>query len=260
MRRYRFLRSRRKIELDITWLCNLTCFDCNRCCGEAPTTEHMSLEQIDRFIAESIERNYEWTIIRLMGGEPTLHPQFLEVIDKFVAYQRSFPKHKAPRIFVFTNGFSKKSQKLVAQLPPEIEVVDTEKERGTVQHFGSFYVAPTDVRDTTGEDFTLACSQATSCGMGLTPYGYYHCPVAGSIDRVFGGDKGVKTLPDLDDDMFDMAEDMCSKCGFYDMDDGDIFVSQENLEPLTSDAPVSKSWDKAFKKLRAEGKNNLTRY
>lgn len=25
-----------------------------------------------------------------------------------------------------------------------------------------------------------------SCGMGVTPYGYYPCAVAGGIDRIFG--------------------------------------------------------------------------
>src|SRR5690349_14303530 len=53
-------RSRNLIELDITYECNLKCFSCNRSCGIAPSSDHLSLEQIRRFISESIAMNVRW--------------------------------------------------------------------------------------------------------------------------------------------------------------------------------------------------------
>ena len=64
-----YRRSRTRIELDITWLCNLTCPHCNRSCPQAPTTEHLSLEDIARFLDESKARNLRWEQIRVLGGE-----------------------------------------------------------------------------------------------------------------------------------------------------------------------------------------------
>ena len=113
MRRYRFIRSRRKIEIDITWQCNLTCFDCNRCLGEAPTADRMELSQIESFLSETIKKNYKWDVIRLVGGEPTLHPDFLEIIDRFVKYKRSIPNNEdSPVIELLTNGYGSRTKAL----------------------------------------------------------------------------------------------------------------------------------------------------
>ena len=49
----RYRRSRTRVELDITWACNLRCFNCNRSCEQAPTGESMTLDQIRRFVDES---------------------------------------------------------------------------------------------------------------------------------------------------------------------------------------------------------------
>jgi hypothetical protein len=54
------------------------------------------------------------------------------------------------------------------------------------------------------------------CGIGLTPYGYYPCAVAGGIDRIVGVDRGRKSLPDDDDDLQDQLAVFCRMCGHYD--------------------------------------------
>lgn len=261
MRRYRFLRSRKRIEIDITWLCNLSCFDCNRCCGEAPTQDHMTIEQIEQFIDESRRRNHNWEVIRVLGGEPTIHPQFVEIMDLLIEYKRSLPNRGMElSLVVYTNGFSKKSLRLVEELPHDVVVCNTMKDRGPVRHIGHFMVAPQDVRDTSTEDLTMACTHTTTCGLGLTPYGYYHCPIAGSIDRVFGKNLGRRELPEYEDDMNDLMEEFCGLCGFLDMDDESVFVTHENTVFLNERPPVSKSWETAFEKLRAVGSHRLTRY
>ena len=46
----RYRRSRDRIDIDITWACNLRCDNCNRSCRQAPTDEHMTVGQIQRFL------------------------------------------------------------------------------------------------------------------------------------------------------------------------------------------------------------------
>ncbi len=79
-----FRRSLDRLELDITYACNLHCFNCNRSCEQARTNDHMSVAQIRHFLAESRDRGQKWRMIRVIGGEPTIHPNFLEIIGLLV--------------------------------------------------------------------------------------------------------------------------------------------------------------------------------
>jgi len=70
-----------RIIIDLTHCCDLSCLDCNRSCGvdQAPAEEFISLDQIRRFVTESIAAGKHWRRIMLEGGEPTLHPQLDEI-------------------------------------------------------------------------------------------------------------------------------------------------------------------------------------
>jgi uncharacterized radical SAM superfamily Fe-S cluster-containing enzyme len=50
-----FRRSPDRLELDITYACNLHCFNCNRSCEQARTNDHMSVDQIRHFLAETAD-------------------------------------------------------------------------------------------------------------------------------------------------------------------------------------------------------------
>ena len=50
----------------------------------------MSLGQIRRFLEESRERGVRWERIRLLAGEPALHPEFLEIARLVVGYRDEF--------------------------------------------------------------------------------------------------------------------------------------------------------------------------
>jgi hypothetical protein len=65
-------------------------------------------------------------------------------------------------------------------------------------------------------DFTNGCFLSTKCGTGLTPYGYYTCPMAGfGIDRIFGYDLGRKRLSDPDDQLLEQRRILCRLCGHF---------------------------------------------
>ncbi|MFI5324381.1 MAG: radical SAM protein, partial [Thermodesulfobacteriota bacterium] len=82
-----WLTNTTRIEIEVMTNCTLSCFNCNRSVRQAPANEYMSLEQIEKFVTESIEQNWRWELINLIGGEPTLHPQLCEILKKIREYK-----------------------------------------------------------------------------------------------------------------------------------------------------------------------------
>jgi len=61
----------------ITNVCNLKCSYCFA--AEKLSKDHMSLENVEYVI--KFLKDSGWNLFRMIGGEPTLHPQFLEIMD-----------------------------------------------------------------------------------------------------------------------------------------------------------------------------------
>jgi len=185
-------RSQDLIELDITYACNLKCYSCNRSCGLAPTDDHLSLEQVRRFIRESIDRNISWKRIRLLGGEPTMHPHLPELVQELKSYRAQYCPDAL--IEVVTNGVGSGCREILAKLGNDIKVVNTSKKSKT-NTFMAFNVAPKDLVPYRFADYSCGCWVPELCGINLNPYGYYCCGAGASIDRVFGFNIGRKSLP-----------------------------------------------------------------
>jgi len=208
----RYRRSRDRIELDITWACNLRCFNCNRSCEQAPTGEGMSLAEVEAFVAESVAANKHWARIRVLGGEPTLHPDFAAILDVLRAWRAEHAPDAV--IEVVSNGHGDKVLAALARIPSDIRVENTAK-LGPDQAFQTFNVAPIDLPAYRHADYGNGCAVTSSCGIGRTAGGYYPCAVAGGIDRILGLGMGRPTLPDDDDDMTDQLDAFCRRCGSF---------------------------------------------
>ena len=207
-----YLRSRDMIEIDITYLCNLHCLNCNRSVTQAREAMHMPIEQVTRFVDDSLARGKYWRRIRVLGGEPTLHPEFDEVIQELLRYKAA---HPTAIVEVVTNGYGARVQRALTSLPAEVMVDNSEKESPVQPTFGPFNMAPIDEPRYRKSAFVNGCAVLEDCGMGLTPMGYYPCAVAGGIDRIVGENLGVQGLPADDDDMAQAAERLCSLCGRF---------------------------------------------
>jgi uncharacterized radical SAM superfamily Fe-S cluster-containing enzyme len=82
--------------VEITDACNLTCPVCYAESGPHRQT-HRSLEQVE-FMLDCVARNeLDPDIVQISGGEPTIHPQFFEILD---AARRRPIKH----LMINTNG------------------------------------------------------------------------------------------------------------------------------------------------------------
>lgn len=82
--------------IEITDRCNLTCPTCYA--NSSPTHgRHRTLDEVKQMLDTIVANEKEPDVVQISGGEPTLHPQFFDILD----YAKSLPiKH----IMVNTNG------------------------------------------------------------------------------------------------------------------------------------------------------------
>jgi len=240
-----YRRSRDMIEIDITYLCNLHCNNCNRSVTQAREANHMSVEMVRQFVDDSISHDKQWRRIRVLGGEPTLHPHFHQVLEELLRY-RSF--NSSCIVEVVTNGHGKKVQRILESIPEDILIDNSNKESSIQPHFGPFNLAPIDDPKYAHTTFANGCTVLEECGMGLTTMGYYPCAVAGGIDRILKQELGRNQLPSDTDDMFDMAEILCALCGRF----RDGHFIPRVLRPELHDAPISDTWQQLYAQWHAE--------
>lgn len=243
-----FRRNRRVMGIALTYACNLRCLNCDESSAQAPADTQMSVEQVRRYADEWIAANYRWDLLEIAGGEPTLHKDFLEIIDILRAYRDRCSPHT--RIKVLTNGAGEQVRQIVSQIPGDVEVQDSGKsgKRQSELKHATFNVMPEEISGYEKVDYRNACEWTERCGTGLGPGGYYHCPVAAGMDRIFEWNIGRQSLPSEDDDMEDLAERFCSKCGYF-------LKQLEYKKPLEKQL-TSPAWQQAYdgyRERQAEG-------
>jgi len=82
--------------VEVTDRCNLTCPTCYA--GSSPTYgRHRTLEEVKAMLDTIVKNEKEPDVVQISGGEPTIHPQFWEILD----YAKSLPiRH----LMLNTNG------------------------------------------------------------------------------------------------------------------------------------------------------------
>jgi hypothetical protein len=240
--------SHKRIIIDITADCNFGCVDCDRSCGagQAPAPEHMAVDQVIRFIGESRRQKRRWEAIQIEGGEPTLHPQFLEIVHMLHSYVSQ--DSPATVIQVNTNGYSELSRSLVRRLPPAVAVYSSQKRQKVQPQHLAFNVAPADLAEHSAADFSQGCFLPLMYGLGFTRQGYYPHPICGGIDRVFGMDIGRRTLPETDDPLDEQFPQLCRYCGLF------VHYNRamhHGLPKKLSPGTMTGSWSRAYERYRA---------
>ena len=188
----------------------------------------------------------EWERIRIVGGEPTLHKDISKILDVLLKYKNIHSPNTI--IELTTNGFGNKVNAVLSQIPKQIEIRNTHK-KSPIQSFTLFNTALKDHIMHKFVDYSNACWVTSHCGIGLTPYGYYPCAVAGGIDRILGFNCGRKKLPPPDDSMADLLKVFCKYCGHF----RDAFSQHSDQEV------ISRAWKRAYEEYKKR-KPNLTPY
>ncbi|NJH85448.1 radical SAM protein [Staphylococcus agnetis] len=282
--RAKFKRNFRRIELIITYSCNMKCYNCDAMVRQAPSKERMSLKQVEKFIKESINNDIKWEVIRILGGEPTVHPEILEILNKLIDYKKSYSPNTLLCLVTNGNGdFVKNKLKQIEVQFPQLDIENSQKTSNLQLHFSPINQAPIDLHYYKNQELNKGCWITSVCGIALSMHGYYPCTTSASIDRIFGFDLGRKKLPSDDDLMDDLFQSFCQLCGHYyhelnDMVNFDIKntedyirleklinTNQKSIEEIRSskkiglDSSVSKTWDKTLSQWKKE-KRKLSSY
>jgi 7,8-dihydro-6-hydroxymethylpterin dimethyltransferase len=67
--------------IEVSDRCNLTCPICYANSSPHPAQQHRDLATIDRMLNQVVANEGEPDIVQISGGEPTIHPQFFEILD-----------------------------------------------------------------------------------------------------------------------------------------------------------------------------------
>jgi len=241
----RFFTNFKRVEIDITYACNLKCIGCNRSCTQAPHNHHMPVERIEQFLAETDRRKIFWESVHVMGGEPTLHPEFLRIIELLEDYF-SINSPGTERK-VISNGHGNHVQELLTRIPKHWIHEKSYKSEREIPWFEPFNDAPIDNPDFKDHDFSNACWIVEQCGIGMTPKGWYGCSVAGGIDRLVNLNLGFDELPSDPSLLQENLKEFCKLCGHY---RADGYSDRETRERAQQDASfVSESWRKVYRGL-----------
>lgn len=232
------------VSFNLTYRCNLRCPGCAAAIWQAPEKKDLDEETLDKFIDGSLAANWKWKIIKITGGEPTLHPRLIEFAKKIRA---AFGEKVTYRLL--TNRRSEVKTRL-KKLVPWLRCTGPDKKGRPTKHLPVFLAPCDDHRRTM--DFTKGCCRLKRCGVAYGLDGkYYPCNVCLHIDRVFDRGLGCNSLAELaevDEGM--MLRKYCSRCGLITFP---RFVQKNRLQnkPVLEAIEriantVSPTWARAF--------------
>jgi pyruvate-formate lyase-activating enzyme len=73
---------RPRVVVNLTYACNLACAGCSHACfHKPPRIPAMSVKKFGETLDDLCHSKMPLTALCLMGGEPTLHPRFTEIVD-----------------------------------------------------------------------------------------------------------------------------------------------------------------------------------
>jgi len=200
------------IEIDITEQCNLSCNACSRCCDKFKSNKHIDIKIVRQFVKESIVLNYKWKSIKILGGEPTLHPELDKIIKILYEYKLF---NVDCLISILSNGVIKRNY-------PDWFI-----DEYTLDHsfHRPFYISPMDEGKF---GINKLCCTLWQCGIGLGSYGYTPCALGTAMCRIWGF-RGVTSLYNCTgENLLNQCKNICKHCGAYlvdshDFSKGDIF-------------------------------------
>lgn len=230
------------LKVNTTYACDRQCPNCNRACTLAPSGHScdMTPDYFHKVLEACAATGKRWKKITLTGGEPTMHPQIAALFDVAFDYRDRHDKDCIICINTYHHPVFYTRAQEVKDRHPSLEIMDTGK-KAPAAHLYATYMAPRDTGEY-GKDYVWGGCQAGSalCGVCLDHKGFYCCPCAAAIARVFGLDIAITDPKSLTLDILtDQYPHVCSLCGFY-----------NHSYSGTMDEPISPSWLDALNRYR----------
>jgi hypothetical protein len=202
------------IEVDITNNCNKTCSNCTRFCG------HYTKERIYNLDLEYIENIFISLSgyggrVGLIGGEPTLHPKFIEICElmkKYINMEKRVLFSNNRESLKYTNYFK------------EDQIYINEHNLDTHFHAPILVSSKSikeklNITDENINNHIDKCWIQNTWSAGVNPKGAYFCEVAGMLSYLYNGPDGldIKEHPNwwtYDIEKFKYQLDWaCQRCG-----------------------------------------------
>lgn len=258
-----------KAEWHITYRCSLACTACNRASWlREPHTDDMTLEDAREFCRQADEIGWKKLVARkhhpriiIIGGEPTLHPEFLEFVRLAKEWSGTF-------VEVFSNGLGAARRKLKDADRKHGAVIETSTfKRESVRTPEDFqsanwwmhtYVSPSDAGLPSPPCYA---HPSKVCGISVDHDGYALCSMGGAM-RTLRGLPRTKNLADLFEPSMakQMTASECQHCGFEYFARDDVtaeqraaFAEYADQQPITEHGcAMSPTWQRAFANRRTK--------
>jgi hypothetical protein len=176
----------------------------------------ITLDRVKYCINDTIECNKKYHIIDLFGGEPTLHPQFKEIV---LLFEKANKEHNiTDMLTVGTNGYAQESFNLCHFAEQHGFITENSlKDEGFKNHTKKWEyipsnVAPCDVGHEVPKD---GCwyYKAGHGGFAFDNKGYYACNLILASARLFDYQPACQSVKDLTEEKVKEGfEQHCKRC------------------------------------------------
>jgi hypothetical protein len=242
------------VALNFTFQCNLSCVGCDRASFIKPQhSPPMTPERLEAFFDEVRSAGITLKKIRIVGGEPTLHPDFLSMTDIVMDYV----KQTNPNCIV--NLFSNKHIPLSIQLEQQVvSLYPSLRALGAVKKKSWVFPKMTRYEYVSPKDAGISCphpcpnmSVRGNCGHGVDQVGYAICPTAVVIDSILQLGARATTVKQMIYPEFVQwqTKTICSQCGNF------MAYKPHELPQLwdCNGTPVSKRYHEKVSLLHIQG-------
>jgi hypothetical protein len=203
------------IQIDVTNMCNKSCSNCTRFCGHfiPENIYFMDLKYYE--MALKSLKDFP-SIVGMIGGEPTLHPNFFEFCELVKFY---IPEKN--RRGLWTNTLTEVYNKNKGYIFDVFGVICMNDHKAPIYHT-PILTSIEDLDNLSVEEknnFINNCWIQLTWSATITPKGGYFCEVAGMLSMLFNGPEGrnVEADPEWwkkDISIFsDQIDWACNKCG-----------------------------------------------
>lgn len=167
----------KSLEIQIMLACNWSCHACDQHSNFAGLSYvkkgTMTLSQIEHFIRQMKEANAYFGRIRLVGGEPSLHPKLTEIVR--LLHAELVPSH-VHQLEIVTNGSHPEKLGAIRHLVKVRVSDESDKQK---HHTANLRATPNSL----GYE-GKRCGAPEHCGWSLSYYGFAPCSSGAGIMRL----------------------------------------------------------------------------
>jgi len=210
------------VQIDVTNACHLQCSNCTRASAYVREpffmdveTFRLAIECTKTFLTESVpDVEHRHKVIGMIGGEPTLHPDFVQLAEVMEA----LIPDKAARGLWTSQGKPYDKHRGVIGRVFGYQNRNTHMGAHTSYHQPVLVAAKDLIPDEKKMWPYLQKCWLQNCWCGsVTPKGVFFCEVAGALDMIFDGPGGLPIEPYWWNrsllDFHEQAERWCPRCG-----------------------------------------------